>query len=168
MKLGYVIGRFNPLHLGHHDLIDYLIDNSDKQIIFIGSSNKFKTLENPLTFEERKSLIKIYYPDIEVLGLPDMSSMDDWKQNLIYNINNYIKTNNLEISSINLFSPIRNDDHILRSSWVPEDHDLSTFLLKKDISATLLRSFLFTKNNFNHLVKKETVDFLNNIDINFI
>ena len=41
MTLGYVIGRFNFLHLGHHELIDHMIANTDTHIISDYSESGF-------------------------------------------------------------------------------------------------------------------------------
>lgn len=51
MKLGYIVGRFQPLHLGHIELIKELKKNYDHFIVFIGSANQSKNIKNPLTFE---------------------------------------------------------------------------------------------------------------------
>lgn len=164
MNLSYVIGRFNPLHLGHHNLIDHLLENSDHHIVFIGSSNKSRTEKNPLTFEERKELIQIYYPDLNIIDMPDNDSFDLWKKEFHAKIKNYIKETSIEFSDISLFSPVREDDHSLRANWIPENHSVKTFIPDYNISATEIRTLWYSSMNFEHLVKKDTVEFLRKIN----
>lgn len=163
MKFGYVIGRFNPVHLGHHSLIDYMIDNSDHHVIFIGSANKSRTDENPLHFEEREHILKFHYPDSRIIGLDDKEDINDWK--IILNEHISDETRDLEIKEINIFSPIREDDHVLRADWIAPSHNLETFVPKHNISATQLRELWRNKDKFSHLVKKETGLFLAQIKL---
>ncbi len=57
-----VIGRFNPIHKGHQDLINETFKVAEKTIILIGSSFQPRTIKNPFTAEERISLISKVYP----------------------------------------------------------------------------------------------------------
>lgn len=62
-KLGFMVGRMQPIHKGHQQLIDLGLEMCEKFVILLGSSNESRTKNNPLTFEERKSLIKAIYGD---------------------------------------------------------------------------------------------------------
>ena len=59
MRIGILIGRFQPLHKGHVEAIDFSLQNLDKLFIVIGSSEKSNQKRNPFTFEERKNMIKL-------------------------------------------------------------------------------------------------------------
>lgn len=164
MIFGYIIGRFNPLHLGHHELIDYMINNSDHHVIFIGSANESRTDSNPLSFDERKQLMSIHYPKSTIIGLDDLDDMDTW----IHVLENHITEESTKyngIKSISIFSPVRDDDHSLRASWINDTHDLETFSPSHDISATELRSLWRNKDKFSKLVKKDTGLFLDSINL---
>ena len=52
------IGRFQPFHNGHLELIRDIKDNYDEIIIGIGSSQYSNDIINPFTFEERKLMIE--------------------------------------------------------------------------------------------------------------
>jgi len=54
--ISVVIGRFQPLHLGHCYLINKAAQVCDKLIIILGSSDK-KDAHNPWSVEERKNMI---------------------------------------------------------------------------------------------------------------
>lgn len=74
------IMRAQPLHLGHKKIIDKALSLADKVIILVGSSNVARSLRNPFTFEERKSMIYSIYPahsSIIVEPLNDMTYQDE-------------------------------------------------------------------------------------------
>lgn len=52
------IGRFQPFHLAHYDIIRKALSISKKVLVLIGSSESPKTIENPFTYAERKSMIE--------------------------------------------------------------------------------------------------------------
>lgn len=52
-----VVGRWQPFHLGHLELVRQAAKFGEVTIV-IGSSNKKNTRENPLSFAERKRLIE--------------------------------------------------------------------------------------------------------------
>lgn len=54
MRIGILLGRFQPLHPGHLFLIDRILEENDKMIVCIGSAQKAE----PFTIEERHSLIE--------------------------------------------------------------------------------------------------------------
>lgn len=68
MKAGF-LGRFQPLHRGHHRVIKEKKEELDLKII-IGSPEKSRTQENPLTAEERIDIISECH-DVEILELKD-------------------------------------------------------------------------------------------------
>ncbi|MEM0485287.1 MAG: nicotinamide-nucleotide adenylyltransferase [Thermoplasmata archaeon] len=53
----FIIGRFQPFHLGHMHLIENLTKNYDSVIIGIGSAQESHTKENPFTAGERHLMI---------------------------------------------------------------------------------------------------------------
>ena len=61
MNVAFVIGRFQPVHKGHLELLK-ACSGFDKIIIMFGSSNESRTKKNPLTFEERAVLMTAALP----------------------------------------------------------------------------------------------------------
>lgn len=53
-----MIGRFQPIHKGHVEVIKHILQEVDELIIGIGSSQEGHTLENPFTANERGLMIK--------------------------------------------------------------------------------------------------------------
>jgi len=46
-KIAIFIGRFAPFHNGHNKILQHCNQNYDETIVFVGSSNKRRTLKNP-------------------------------------------------------------------------------------------------------------------------
>lgn len=51
------IGRFQPYHLGHHEIIKETASEADEVVICIGSAQRSHELENPFTAGERYLMI---------------------------------------------------------------------------------------------------------------
>ena len=60
-KTGLVLGRFQTFHKGHEYIINKALEICSKVLVFIGSSDKDGTQENPFSYELRKKLIKKIY-----------------------------------------------------------------------------------------------------------
>jgi len=70
------LGRFQPLHLGHSQVIENYREEYDGLELIIGSSDRSRTEENPLTVEEREKIIRECFPDIDIRHLPDEEDDD--------------------------------------------------------------------------------------------
>ena len=77
-KLGLVLGRFQVFHRGHELIIDTALNNCEKVLIFIGSSDKKDTFANPFSYEYRKNIIEEVYDNknIIIAPLPDLGVGD--------------------------------------------------------------------------------------------
>ena len=75
MQYGILIGRFQPLHKAHQSIIDEIMHDGRKPIIFIGSSNKSDE-KNPFSYAERAAMIHDIYGG-NVLTLPLADHEDD-------------------------------------------------------------------------------------------
>ena len=79
-KHGLIIGRFQLLHNGHKQMIDTALELCDKVVVYIGSSQESRTLENPFTFEERVDMFnKVFESEVSqkrliVRALPDIGA----------------------------------------------------------------------------------------------
>ena len=52
-----IIGRFQPFHKGHLEVVKYIVSKYDDVIVGIGSAQYSHTLENPFTAGERHLMI---------------------------------------------------------------------------------------------------------------
>lgn len=85
-KIGLLIGRFQPFHLGHLFLIRKALRHIDKLVIGIGSAN-VKNADNPLSFEQRKLMLektieeeKLKDKIIRIVAIDDYPDDDVWLQ----------------------------------------------------------------------------------------
>lgn len=56
-KIGFIIGRFQPLHSGHKSMIRQASKMFDYVVIIVGSAQRSRTMKNPWTLEEREDKI---------------------------------------------------------------------------------------------------------------
>ena len=80
MKKGLILGRFQPFHLGHLELIKSIIEQQIEPVICIGSAQHSYTEENPFTVEERRKMIEDVMKDFNckysIFGIPDINNYD--------------------------------------------------------------------------------------------
>lgn len=74
---GVYIGRFQPFHKGHKQVVERYRKEFDEFLIAVGSADKSREERNPLTPEERKEIIKNCFPDIEVIEIEDIEEGED-------------------------------------------------------------------------------------------
>jgi bifunctional NMN adenylyltransferase/nudix hydrolase len=53
-----LIGRFQPLHNAHLEIIKRCTALTDNLVVIVGSANQPRTYKNPFTFEERRQMIR--------------------------------------------------------------------------------------------------------------
>lgn len=61
------IGRFQPFHNEHYEVLKNALKIADKVLIIIGSHKASPNIKNPFTFEERKEMISRLLETVEVL-----------------------------------------------------------------------------------------------------
>lgn len=84
------IGRFQPFHNGHADVINAAMQVAEHTIVLVGSSNLARTTRNPFTYEERKVMINDWaslapdapendwpYNNLHIHDLPDVGYDDN-------------------------------------------------------------------------------------------
>ncbi|MBS1795000.1 MAG: bifunctional nicotinamide-nucleotide adenylyltransferase/Nudix hydroxylase [Acidobacteria bacterium] len=57
-----VIGRFQPLHLAHQDLIEYSLTLAERVIVILGSARSAPDVKNPFTPSMREEIIRACFP----------------------------------------------------------------------------------------------------------
>ena len=86
MKKGLILGRFQPLHMGHLSLFETVIDNGDELLICIGSSNEERTDNNPYTSSERIKMVEAvlsnYNCKYTIFEIPDINNNDLYVKHL--------------------------------------------------------------------------------------
>jgi len=89
-----LIGRFQPFHKGHLQLIQGVCAEYGEVIIGIGSSQYGNILDNPFTSDERKfmiekSLEKIGVKNYKVVLIPDIHNYPKWVDHVVSIISDF-------------------------------------------------------------------------------
>jgi nicotinamide-nucleotide adenylyltransferase len=66
MIRGLYLGRFQPYHLGHHQVLSQISKEVDEIIICIGSAQKSHEIENPFTAGERMLMISTALEEFDI------------------------------------------------------------------------------------------------------
>jgi len=94
VSTAFLIGRFQPFHMGHKHLIDFGLEHAERVVVLVGGSNKARSFKNPWTFEERERMIEEAFRHdhnardgdisrVYVEPLPDVPGNDDeWLGNV--------------------------------------------------------------------------------------
>lgn len=173
-NIGIFIGRFQPLHNGHINIIRQALDENEFVIVIIGSKNKNDD-RNPFSYEIRKDFIlsSISDPKLVVDGLDDFGDYKKWCDEL----NKVIIKNiffDLDQCKFRLYGPKKDEstkkyiDYVMNHSIINEyinseiyTHNDST------LDATLIRKYIQDKNyeNCKDLVPKEVINIILNKNI---
>ena len=154
-----MMGRFQPFHLGHLDLVGKILDECDEIIIAITSS-QFNYLEkDPFTAGERIEMIHNSINDFKIdlsrcfiVGIENQFNIATWSSYLksalprfdkVYSGNDYVKML-LADSGIDVVSPI--------------------FLDRSSYNATKIRQMIIYGENWESLVPKAVADFIKKIN----
>jgi len=71
------IGRFQPLHDGHVQTINFAREQGRQVIVLVGSANAPRTPKNPFTFDERREMLEGQFrDDITIRPLRDVKYND--------------------------------------------------------------------------------------------
>ena len=125
MKRGLILGRFQPLHMGHLSLFESVIEKKEEIIVCIGSSDKKRTKENPYNALERtkmiESVLSRYRCEYEIFEIPDINNNELYVKHLekivpkfhsVYS-GNYLVKELFEIAGYPVFVP----ELINREAW---------------------------------------------------
>jgi len=160
-KTGLFVGRFQPFHKGHLDIVRKILKENDHILIAIGSAEKNFVPENPLTAGER------YYLIDETLKSAKISPS---KYSIIpvRNINNYA----LWVSHMNLYLPeyqkIYTGSDIVKACYEGAQNKHKLIKIKRvlPISATNIRySILDGTREWQNMVPTRTAEILKELKI---
>ena len=152
--IGFLIGRFQPFHLGHLEAIKFALAKVEHLHVGIGSSNKSHEERNPFTADERKKMI--------------LSSIDDELQkNLsIHDVNDHSKWTHLVDQIIPEYDVVFSNDDFTHELYGKRGKSIISVELKSrsDLSGTNIRNLILTDQNWKQFLPSGTVDVLSEID----
>ena len=90
MKRGVFVGRFQPFHNGHLEVIKRIVEDVDELVIVVGSAQYSHRLDNPFTAGERITMIRkaleeegIQLPRIWIIPVPDVHQHALWVSRIV-------------------------------------------------------------------------------------
>lgn len=171
------IGRFQPFHHGHYELVRDALALADTVLIIIGGADKAPNIRNPWTVEQRKEMILGSLSDEEKDHVRFLQVKDFWYtnnrwlaevQSIVYDATDGVDDSKIcDIGETSLFPQwkffkMRSMDRILRATAVRDlyfTHDLNYKNHVKDSVAAFLEGF---KNTTTFKNLKEEYDFVRN------
>ena len=153
---GFLIGRWQPLHNGHLTIIREIASEVDELIIGIGSAQRSHTTKDPFTAGERimmiiKTLKKYDFP-YYVIPIKDIEFNAVW------------------VSYVEALTPpfdvVYTGNPLVRELFVERDYIVKKPKLynRKEYSGSEIRKRMINGEEWKHLVPKEVVDVICEID----
>jgi len=166
VKTGLFVGRFQPFHLGHLDIVKKILAENERIIIAIGSAEKNYVPENPLTAGERVLVID------ETLKA---ARVNPARYTIIpvRNIDNYA----LWVDHLNLYVPpyntIYTGSNIVKACYeaTAGKHKLVQVKRVRPVSGTALRNSMLkdpkdkSSRDWEKLVHPRTAELLKKMDL---
>jgi bifunctional NMN adenylyltransferase/nudix hydrolase len=175
------VGRFEPFHIGHKEVIDRALQLAEKVVILVGSSNQPRTIKNPFTFDERKQMILDTYGFSDRDSISESANSREYQRLLIAPLRD--QKYNDQAWSASVQHIVQNEvlkgfgwsDKPLRGGLIGHAKDSSSYYLKmfpqwelvehpmnEEVHATDIRTLFFESNirYLNAVVPKEVYRFL--------
>lgn len=165
---GLIIGRFQPFHKGHLDLVYQVLEEIKELIIVIGSSQHNYIFKDPFTAGERLLMIhqtlvkeKIDLSRIYVVPIPNFENNAAW---LAY-LQSMVPTFNV-IYSGNEFVSILVKSQISKSRNSKSDIEVRrpVFKNKLDYNGENIRNLIKSGKKWKHLVHPQVVKVIEMVD----
>ena len=159
MKRGVFVGRFQPVHKGHLELIKKIVKEVDELVIIVGSSQYSHRLDNPFTAGERITMVRkaleeegIQLSRIWIIPVPDVHQHSLW------------------VSQIVGYSPkfgvVYANEPLTRRLFTEAGFRVEPMpLIKREVYlATEIRKRMLTGENWEELAPSSVVNFIKEID----
>lgn len=151
------IGRFQPFHLGHKDVVMQALKAAKEVIVVVGSSGKPSSTKNPWSFDERTKMIMDGldlhgddYGRVRIAPLYDQTYNDQkWAGSVQAIVDDHLRTTGLTDPKIGIIGHAKDaSSYYLKMfpQWKLVEHEMNDV-----INATDLRALLFDKKNLKYL-----------------
>jgi bifunctional NMN adenylyltransferase/nudix hydrolase len=78
------IGRFQPFHAGHYELLKEALNKAETVLLFLGSYHKAPDIENPWSAEQREAMIRAALTKEELERVKFLYVRDTWYLNNLW------------------------------------------------------------------------------------
>ncbi|WP_128895818.1 adenylyltransferase/cytidyltransferase family protein [Longirhabdus pacifica] len=149
-KFGFILGRFQNVHIGHEYLIETALHSCEHIVVLIGSAQVEGTVRNPLPMQLRLDMLKEIYgdhPRVHIGFLNDLTNENDhstmWGQYVLDHARSWGKYFGLPHALDTMI--MGNDEE--RNLWFEEEQlkGIEQIVVPRDrvdISATKMRAFI--------------------------
>lgn len=160
------IGRFQPFHYAHKEVVDIAFRMSNQVILVLGSAQDERTIKNPFSVEERQLMIRDAYSEdqakrLHFVRIIDLYNDVKWTAAVKSGVNS-ITTPDAKIGLIGHFK----DESSYYLRLFPEWELVELENLKNEMSATPLRNKYYVgeiqKDSFPPNVEKFLIQFQHN------
>jgi bifunctional NMN adenylyltransferase/nudix hydrolase len=150
--LAVFIGRFQPFHIGHHDVVASMATKADSMLILIGSAYRARSWKNPFSYAERASFVNESTQGIslaiDTLPLVDTLYNDRaWASNVRTAVRLHLRAKGLDANETDvLLTGFEKDQSSQYLRWFPEWKMVAAPAKTHDgriINATQMREALF-------------------------
>ena len=159
VKRGVFVGRFQPFHNGHLEVIKKIVKEVDELVVIVGSSQYSHGLDNPFTSGERITMIRralkearIQLSRIWIIPVPDVHQHALW------------------VSQIVGYSPKFNvvyaNEPLTHRLFIEAGFRVKavSFIKREYYSATEIRKRMLAGENWKEFVPKSVARFIEEID----
>lgn len=136
------IGRYQPFHNGHYELVKEALEHGETVLVIIGSAHKARNIQNPWTSAEREEMIRSALTDEEKARVK------------FFHVRDYFYTNNRWLTEVQrIVSEATDgveDDKICdigEYSWFPQWKFIKMRNLDRMPHATTIRGLYFTHDS---------------------
>ena len=148
-KNGLVIGRFDPVHIGHNKLINESLKRCERTLVLVGSAQESGTLRNPLPLSMRIRLIRQAHP-----GIPEQALLIKGINDLKNELNNdfswgdFVKSEVIRHLGVFTDLIIYGNDPVKRTWFDPEEipETYELFVPRDKTSGTYVRGLIVINN----------------------
>ena len=151
------IGRFQPFHKGHLEIIKNTSKKFDEILIGIGSSQYKNVSENPFSDDERKKMIKntlnsIGIKNYKIILIPDIHNPPKWVEHVL--------------SIVSDFDVVITNNSFTKELFLEKGYHVEQTALynKEKFSGANVRQKLISSNNWEELVPPEVEKIIKKIN----
>ncbi|MEM2419815.1 MAG: nicotinamide-nucleotide adenylyltransferase [Candidatus Bathyarchaeia archaeon] len=158
VKRGVFVGRFQPFHKGHLQVVKEILDEVDELVIVVGSAQYSHRLDNPFTTGERLVMIrkgleeaKIDLNRIWIVPVPDVHVHMAW----VAVVEGYTPR----------FDVVYSNEPLTRRLFIEAGYKVKSirFHKREVYSATEIRERMLRGENWEELVPKSVAEFIKEI-----
>ncbi len=158
VKRGLFVGRFQPFHLGHLNVVKTILKEVDELIIVLGSAQYSHRIGNPFTAGERLVMIRKALEEagmdlcrIWIVPVPDVNIHMIW------------------VSTVEGYTPhfdvVYSNEPLTRRLFIEAGYKVKPipFFKRKAYSATEIRERMLNDGDWEELVPKSVAEFIKEI-----